>query len=148
MKVILKQDVKGTGKLGQMLEVADGYARNFLLKKGLAIEATAQAVSEYNDKEAAKKHREEQELQNCKDTAKNLNGKTVSVKAKAGQGGKLFGSVTAKEIAEEIGKVFGAEIDKRKIGLSEDIKTFGSYEFTVKLHPQVSVKMTVKVSEE
>lgn len=148
MKVILKQDVKGTGKKGELLEVADGFAKNFLLRKGLAIEATVQAMNEYSNREQAKKHHEEEEKQNSEAAAKKLSGQTVAIKAKAGQGGKLFGSVTAKEIAEEIEVVFSVAVDKRKVVLPEDIKTFGSYEITVKLHPQVSAKMNVKVSEE
>jgi len=147
MQVILTQDVKGTGKKGQLCKVADGYARNFLLKKGLAVEATSGAVSEMKAKQASKEHHAAVERQAAQDTADQLNEKTVKIFAKAGAGGKLFGSVTAKEIAEAVKKSLGVEVDKRKISVAE-IKAFGTYEAEIKLHPGISAKVYVVVGEE
>lgn len=147
MKVILTQDVKGTGKKGDLVNVADGYARNFLLAKGMAVVADANAVNVKNAKDAAARHHAAVEMQEAQDLAKELNGKIVKLTAKAGANGRLFGSVTAKEIAEELKKSFGIEIDKRKISLSLEIKTFGSYPFEIKLHTGVSAKMTAMVTE-
>ncbi len=147
MKVILKEDVKGSGKKGDLVTVSDGYARNFLLKKGLAVEATAQNINEKNAKDAALKHRQQVELEEAMETAKTLKDQTVTVTAKAGQGGRLFGSVTSKEVAEAVEKKFGMAVDKRKIALESDIKAFGTYEFELKLHTKVSTKMKVMVTE-
>lgn len=147
MKVILKEDVKGSGKKGDLVTVSDGYARNFLLKKGLAVEATAQNINEKNAKDAALKHRQQVELEEALETAKTLKDQTVTVTAKAGQGGRLFGSVTSKEVAEAVEKKFGMAVDKRKIALESDIKAFGTYEFELKLHTKVSTKMKVMVTE-
>ena len=104
MKVILQQDLKGTGKKGELVTVSDGYARNYLFPRKLALEANAQAMAEYQNRENAKKHREEVERQNALDTAEKIQGKTVKILAKAGAGGRLFGSVTSKEIAEAASK--------------------------------------------
>ena len=147
MQVILTQDVKGTGKKGQLCKVADGYARNFLLKKGLAVEATSGAVNEMKAKQASKEHHAAVERQAAQDTADQLNEKTVKIFAKAGAGGKLFGSVTAKEIGEAVKKTLGVEVDKRKISVAE-IKAFGTYEAEIKLHPGISAKVYVVVGEE
>ena len=147
MKVILKQDVKGSGKKGELLNVSDGYARNFLIPRGLAIEANAQAMNELNSKQAAAAHKIEVEKQAAADLAKRLEGKTVKLPAKAGANGKLFGSVTSKEIAEEIKKQFGADVDKRKIVLEGDIKAFGSYTAQLKLYPSITASMYVVVGE-
>ncbi|MBE6883919.1 MAG: 50S ribosomal protein L9 [Ruminococcaceae bacterium] len=148
MKVLLKEDVRGSGKKGQIIEVADGYARNFLIKRGLAVEANAQVMGEVKAKEEAAKRREALELQQARDTAKSLDGKSVKIIAKAGAGGRLFGSVTSKEIADAIEKSYGFAVDKRKVELAVDIKNFGTYEAVVKLHAGVSAKMFVVVSEE
>ncbi len=147
MKVILTQDVKGSGKKGDLIQVADGYAKNFLLKKGMAVIADANAVNVKNTKDAAARHHAAVEMQKAQDLAKTLSGKTVSLTAKAGANGRLFGSVTPKEIAEALKKAFAVEIDKRKISLDTEIKTFGSFPFEVKLHTGVSAKMTVTVAE-
>ena len=147
MQVILTQDVKGTGKKGQLCKVADGYARNFLLKKGLAVEATSGAVNEMKAKQASKEHHAAVERQAAQDTADQLNEKTVKIFAKAGAGGKLFGSVTAKEIGEAVKKNLGVEVDKRKISVAE-IKAFGTYEAEIKLHPGISAKVYVVGGEE
>lgn len=147
MKVILKQDVKGSGKKGQLIEVSDGYARNFLLARGLAMEATAQNLNVLKAKEAAVAHRAQVEREQAESAAKALNGKTVKMTAKAGTGGRLFGSVTSKEIAEELKKQLGVEVDKKKIVLESDIKAFGTYSAEIKLYNGVSAKISVMVSE-
>lgn len=148
MQVILTQDVKGTGKAGDIVKVADGYAHNFLIKKGLAVEATAQNLSEIKQKKQNEARRLEQELESAKESAAKLEGKTVTASANAGAGGKLFGSVTTKEISELIEAQFNTKVDKKKIVLDSDIKAFGSYEFEIKLHPQVAVKMFVSVTQQ
>ena len=146
MKVILTQDVKGSGKKGELINAADGYARNFLLPKGLAIEANNQSIGELTAKEASKQHKIQVEKEAAMETAKRLEGKTVSLTAKAGAGGKLFGSVTTKEIADAIKKQYGAEVDKKKINVNE-IKAFGTYTAEVKLYTGIAAKMTVEVGE-
>lgn len=148
MKVILLQDVKGSGKKGELVNVADGYARNFLLAKGLAIEATSAAINNKNMQDAAKAHHAQVELDNAKAEKEKIEGKTVHVTAKAGNGGKLFGAVTAKEIATALKQEYKIEIDKKKITLSNDIKAFGTFDFTVKLHNGVVASMKVQVSEQ
>lgn len=147
MKVVLKADVKGTGKKDQMVEVSDGYARNFLLPRGLAVAANAAAVNEVKTKESAKRHHAEVELADVQATAKKIGGMTVTVKAKAGQGGRLFGAVTGKDIAEAVNKAAGVSIDKRKVVLDADIKNYGQYEVEIKVYPSVTAKVTVVVEE-
>ncbi len=147
MKVILKQDVPGSGKKGELVNVSDGYGRNYLLPKGLAVEANAQAMNEFKAKQAAKEHHAAVEKQTAQELAARLNGKTVKLTAKAGANGKLFGSITAKEISEEIKKQFDADIDKRKISLDTEIKAFGSYTAQVKLHPGIAAQLRVEVGE-
>ena len=146
MKVILTQDVKSLGKKGEMVNVADGYARNFLFPRGLAAEANAQAMTEMKNREAAKEHKIAVDTQTAKDAAAVLEGKTVRVSAKAGQNGKLFGSVTAKEVSQALQKQYGVEADKRKIAM-DDIKAFGTYEAEIKLYSGISAKFYVQVSE-
>ena len=146
MKVILKQDVKGLGKKGELVNASDGYARNFLFSKELAAEANAQAMSEFKNKQQAEKYRIETETAAAKAAAERISGKTVHITAKAGQNGKLFGSVTSKEIAEKIRAEFGIETDKRKI-IVDDIKQFGTYEFEIKLYQGISAKLYVMVGE-
>ena len=146
MKVILTQDVKSLGKKGEMVSVADGYARNFLFPRGLAAEANAQSLTELKNREQAAQHKIAVDTQNARDAAATLEGKTVRVSAKAGANGKLFGSVTAKEVAEAIKKQFDVEADKRKITM-EDVKSYGTYEAEVKLYSGISAKIYVQVSE-
>ena len=146
MKVILTQDVKGSGKKGEMINAADGYARNFLLPKGLAIEANNQAIGELKAKEASKQHKIQVEKEAAMASAKQLEGKKVIVKAKAGSNGKLFGSVTTKEIADAIAAQYKVTVDKKKISVNE-IKAFGSYTAEVKLYTGISAKVTVEVGE-
>lgn len=146
MKVVLKQDVKGLGKKGQLVNASDGYARNFLFPKNLAVEANAQNMSELKNREQAEKYRIETETAAAKKNAEVISGKTLRITAKAGQNGKLFGSVTSKEIAEKLAADFGIKVDKRKI-VVDDIKQFGTYEFEVKLYQGVSAKLFVMVGE-
>ncbi len=146
MKVILKQDVKGLGKKGELVNASDGYARNFLFPKGLAAEANAQAMSEFKNKQQAEKYRIDTETAAAKAAAERVSGKTIHITAKAGQNGKLFGSVTSKEIAEKVKAEFGIETDKRKI-IVDDIKQFGTYEFEIKLYQGISAKLYVMVGE-
>ena len=146
MKVILTSDVKSLGKKGEMVSVADGYARNFLFPRGLAAEANAQSLTELKNREQAAQHKIAVDTQNAREAAAAIEGKTVRVSAKAGANGKLFGSVTAKEVAESIKKQFGIETDKRKITM-EDVKSYGTYEAEVKLYSGISAKIYVQVSE-
>lgn len=147
MKVVLKQDVKSIGKKDELHEVSDGYARNYLLPRGLAVAADAAAVNEVRTKAAAVEHHAAQELAAAQALAKKIGGQTVTLKAKAGQSGRLFGSVTAKDIAAALGQKVGESIDKRKIVMDGDIKNFGSYEIEVKIYPKVTAKLTVRVEE-
>lgn len=148
MKVVLLQDVKGSGKKGELVNVSDGYARNYLLPRNLAREADAQALNELKNAEQSKKFKIETETAAAKANAAKLNDTVLTMTAKAGKGGKLFGSVTAKEIAAELKKKFGIDIDKRKIVLDTDIKSFGTFNCEVKLYTGVSAKLKVMVTEE
>lgn len=146
MKVILKADVKGLGKKGQLVNASDGYARNFLFPKNLAVEANAQAMSELKNKENAEKYRIATETAEAQKNADKIKGKTIKLTAKAGQNGKLFGSVTSKEVAEKLKNEYAISIDKRKITM-DDIKTFGTFEAEVKLYTGISAKIYVMVGE-
>ena len=146
MKVILTADVKGQGKKDQIVEVSDGYARNFLLPKKLAVPADATALNDIKNKEASKQHKLDVEKKNAEDIAKKLETIVVRFVYAAGPDKRLYGSVTSKEIAEALKKDFGIEIDKRKINLSEPIKSFGTFKADVKLFTGVSGKITVEVS--
>lgn len=147
MKVILLQDVKGSGKKGDLINAADGYARNFLIPKGLAMEATAGAINNKKVQDAAKAHHAQVELEEAQKAQKELEGKMVTVKAKAGKEGRLFGAVTAKEVATALSEQYKITVDKRKVSLSMDIKAFGTYDFDLKLHTGVVAKMKVMVQE-
>ena len=146
MKVVLKQDVKGRGKKGELVNTTDGYARNFLFPKGLAVEANAQSMTELKNREQAQKYKIETETAAAKKAASEIQGKTIKIKAKAGANGKLFGSVTSKEIAEKLKEEFKLDVDKRKV-VVEDIKQFGTFEFEVKLYQGISAKLFVSVGE-
>ncbi len=146
MKVVLLADVKGKGKKGELVNVSDGYARNFLFPKNLAIEADSAALSELKSREAAAAHHKQEEIDAAKATAQKLEGKTVTIKAKAGAAGRLFGSVTAKEIAEEIKNTLGVTVDRKKMSVA-DIKNFGEYTAEIKLYTGITAKITVKVTE-
>ena len=146
MKVILKQDVKGQGKKGELVSVSDGYARNFLFPRDLAMPADAQAMNELKNKESAAVFHQQEEKKAALAVAELLKDKTLTVKARAGQNGKLFGSVTTKEIAEELKKQFDVTLDKRKIVMA-DIKACGGSTAELKLPQGVTGKLTVLVTE-
>lgn len=146
MKVVLKQDVKGLGKKGELVNVSDGYARNFLFARNLASEANAQAMSELKNKEQAEKYRIDTETANAKADAAKMEGKTIKLTAKAGQNGKLFGSVTAKEISAQLEKELGVKVDKKRLDV-DDIKAFGTYTVNVKLNHGVKTSFYVQVCE-
>lgn len=144
MKIILLQDVKGQGKKGELKEVNDGYARNFLIKKGLAIEATATRINELNQKQQATAYHKEEELKAMRALAKEINGKTFTLNIKVGQNGKVFGSVTAGDISDCL-KEAGYDIDKKKIIVDGPIKLVGAYSVALKLAEGVSAKINVEV---
>lgn len=147
MKVILIQDIKGTGKKGDIKEVADGYARNFLISKGLALEATPKNLSDLAGKKSSEQHKIDVEKQNAQEIATAINGKKVVAKAKAGQGGKLFGAITSANVAELIEQQLGRKIEKKKIAVGE-IKSFGTFEAEIRLYNGISAKVTVETVEE
>ena len=148
MKVILQQDVKGQGKKGQLVEVSEGYARNFLLPRKMAVPATADAINTMNLKEKAKKAEEQRQKALAEETAGKLKECMVKLTARAGAGGKLFGAVTTKEISEGLQKQYGIDIPKQKLVLEEPIKSFGSYEVKARLGFEVSGTVYVSVFEE
>ena len=148
MKVILQQDVKGQGKKGQLVEVSDGYARNFLLPRKLAVEATADAMNTMKLQDKAKKAREAQEKAQAQAIAEQLKTSVVKLTARAGTGGRLFGAVTTKEIADGLKEQFNIDINKSKIVQEEPIKSFGTYELKCKLGYEVVGTIYVVVSEE
>lgn len=147
MKVILLQDVKGSGKKGELVNVSDGYGRNYLLPHKLAVEADAKAINEMKNAEQSRQYKIEQEKAKAKDNADKLSNQTLTIIGKAGKGGKLFGSVTSKEVAAELKRKYGVDIDKRKVILESDIKTFGTYNCEVKLYTGISAKLKVMVTE-
>ena len=146
MKVILLQDVKGKGKKGQMLEVSDGYARNFMLPKKLAIEATPDAINTMKMNDKATQERIAKEMAEALATANKLRGMTVTVTAKGGGAGRLFGSITNAEIADALAKQ-GIKLDKRKIVMGETIKSVGTYTVTCKLGYEITAPLSVKIEE-
>ena len=147
MKVILLEDVKGKGKKGDLINVSDGYGRNFLIARGLAIEPNAQITNDFSGKQSAEKFRIDTETAAAKENASKLEGKTFTLAASGGDSGKLFGSITSKEIAEFIKKQTGIEIDKKKLEL-ETIKAFGVYPCTVKLYKGINAKININVVKE
>ena len=147
MKVLLLQDVKGEGKKDTIVDVSDGYARNFLLPKGVAVEANAKIMNDYKNKQAAKKHHEEMEKAAAKETAERLSGIVVKIYATGGADSRLYGAVTSKEISEELEKQHGIVVDKRKIVLEDPIKAYGSYTLDAKLYPEISGKINVIVTQ-
>ena len=147
MKVILQQDVKGQGKKGQMVEVSEGYARNFLLPRKLAILATADAINTMNLKEKARKAEEARQKAEAEEIAKKLKDCKVQLTAKAGNGGRLFGAVTTKEISEGLKKQYSIDIPKQKLVLDEPVKAFGTYQVKAKLGFEISGQVTVIVAE-
>jgi len=147
MKVILVKDVKNVGKAGEVVNVSDGYGRNYLIPKGLAIEATESNLKMLNEKKKAEERKRQQELEQAKELAQKLSKVGVTLKVKAGENGKLFGSVTSKDVEEAL-KEKGFEIDKKKIVLPENIKTIGTYYAEVKLYQGVTAKVQVDVAAE
>ena len=147
MKVILLQDVKGQGKKGQLIETSDGYARNFLLPRKLAVEATADAMNTKKMNDKATQERIAREKADALETAKKLREMTLVVKAKGGGAGRLFGSVTSQEIADALAKNAGIKLDKRKIVIADTIKSVGTYTVTCKLGYEINAPLTVKIEE-
>lgn len=147
MKVIFLQDVKGSAKKGDVKEVADGYARNFLIVKGLAVEANAKNMSDLAGKKASEQHKSDMAREDALAAAAAVKGKKVICRAKAGQGGKLFGAVTAGNVADMISEQLGVKIEKKKVALSSEIKAFGTYSAEVKFIAGISEKITVEVVE-
>ncbi len=147
MKVILLQDVKGKGKKGQMLEVSDGYARNFMLPRKLAIEATPDAINTMRMNDKATQERIAREKAEALDISKRLREMTLTVTARGGGAGRLFGSVTNQEIADALAKASGIKLDKRKIVLNDTIKSVGTYTVTCKLGYEINAPLTVKIEE-
>ena len=146
MKVILKQDVKNLGKKGELVNASDGYARNYLFPKGLAVEANATAMNDFKNKENAKKFHKAEELKAAEADAAKLEGKTFKLTAKAGANGRLFGSVNAKDVAAKIKEELGIDIDKRKI-VMDDIKQFGTTEAQIKVYQGITARVYVQVAE-
>ena len=147
MKVLLLADVKGQGKKDQIVEVSDGYARNFLFPKKLAIVADAKVMSETKSKEEAKQFKLKEEKSAAKALADKLGTLTVKITASSGGDGRLYGSITSKDIAEKLKEQYNIEIDKRKLVLSENIKSYGTYDVEVKVYPEISAKLKVTVAE-
>ena len=147
MKVILLQDVKGKGKKGTMIEVSDGYARNFMLPRKLAVEATADAINTMKMNDKATAERIAREKAEALEISKKLRAMTLTVKAKGGGAGRLFGSVTNQEIADALEKNGGIKLDKRKIVIADPIKSVGTYTVTCKLGYEISAPLTVKIEE-
>ncbi len=147
MKVIFVQDVKGSGKKGEVKNVADGYARNMLIPKGYAVEANSANMSKLQGQQSSAQHKIDLEIQAAKESAAKLKGKRIAITAKAGSNGRLFGSVTAGNIADAISEQIGVKIDKKKVVLSADIKNFGSYNAVVKLYNGISEKIDIDVNE-
>ena len=145
MKVILTQDVKGVGKAGQLVEVADGYGRNYLLPRGLAVMATAGSARALQHQQEQLQRRLQRELEQAKELAARLDGQQLAIPVRAGEGGRLYGSVTAGDIAEAIERQFGARVDRRRVDLEAPIKALGSYPVTLRLAPNVTATVTVVV---
>lgn len=147
MKVIFLQDVKGSGKKGEVKNVADGYARNMLLPKGLAVEANATNMTKLKGQQDSAQHKIDMEKKAANEAAEKLRGKKVVIKAKAGSNDRLFGSVTAGNVSDAISEQFGIKVDKKKITLNTDIKAFGSYTAEIKFYTGISEKIDVEVTE-
>jgi large subunit ribosomal protein L9 len=147
MKVILLEDVKALGKKGEMVNINDGYARNFILKKNLGVEATTKSLNELKAQKANEEKRQKEILDEAQTFSNEINKKSVEVKMKSGEGGKTFGSISTKEIAKAAKEQLGYEIDKKKMQLAEPIKNLGVYQVSIKVHPEVTAQLKVKVTE-
>jgi large subunit ribosomal protein L9 len=148
MKVILLEDVKGLGKKGDLVNAKDGYARNFLFPKGLALEATKSSLKTLEEKKAAEKMKKAEESEKALKLKEKIDKVSVEIKGKAGEGGRLFGSITSKDIADALNKQYKIKIDKRKIMLDENIKTIGTVVVEVRVYPEVIASLRVRVVEE
>ncbi|MDH8679216.1 50S ribosomal protein L9 [Fusibacter bizertensis] len=148
MKVILLKDIKGTGKKGDIINASDGHARNYLIPRGLAKEATDGSVKELEHQNASKQKKEEEQLAEAKALAARISTLDVTFKTKAGEGGRLFGSITNKDIADMIKTKHKLDIDKKKIAMDQPIRTLGTTNVTIKVYPKVSAQMKVHVIEE
>ena len=147
MKVIFTQDVKGSGKKGETKNVADGYARNMLLPKGLAVEATPENLNLLKGQQASAQHKIDVDKANANEARTKLHEKTVTIKAKAGTGGRLFGSVTAAQVAQAVTEQYGVKVDKKKVTLNSEIKAFGTFSTEIRLYSGISATVTVEVTE-
>ncbi|MCT4597605.1 MAG: 50S ribosomal protein L9 [Vallitalea sp.] len=147
MKVILLEDVKKLGKKGELINASDGYARNFLFPKKLAVEATNSSINDMKLKQQAEKRRQEELLQQARELAEKIKNSVVTIKVKAGDGGRIFGSVSTKEITKAAKEQLGFEIDKKKMQLKDPIKSLGTHIIPIKLNPKVKTELTVKVQE-
>lgn len=148
MKVILTEDVKSLGKKGEIVEVIDGYARNFILKKKKGVEANSQNLNDLKLKKANDDKLAQEQLEAAKELGKKIEAGKVEMSIKTGEGGKAFGSIASKELAAEVKEQMGLAVDKKKIQLKEAIKTLGTHNVPIKLHPKVTVELKVIVSEE
>jgi large subunit ribosomal protein L9 len=148
MKVVLLQDVKDLGKKGELVNASDGYARNFLFPRQLGVEATSGRLKEIEDKKSSAKNKKDMELKAAKELADRLSKVEISFRTKAGENGKLFGSITGKDVADAIKAQQKIVVDKKKIVLHDAIKALGTYQVEIKVYPEVSAKVTVKVIEE
>lgn len=147
MKMILLQDVKSVGKKGELINASEGYAKNFLLPKKLAVEATKSNLNDYDLKQKADARRKQEELEAAQEIAKALEDKVITIKVKTGSNGKLFGAVTNKEVAEEIIKQTNLPIDKKKVSIGDSIKMLGERTAVIKLHPKVTAEVSIKIVE-
>ena len=148
MKVIFIKDLKGQGKVGEEKNISDGYAKNFLIPKGYAIEATNANINDYKSKKDSENYKKQQEIEKAEDLKAKLSKITLKINAKSGDNGKLFGSITSKELAEKIKEQFALEIDKKKIILPDGIKTVGTHNVEIKLHPGIVGSLMVNVLSE
>lgn len=148
MKVILSKDVSGLGKSGDLADVADGYGRNYLIPRGLAEEADAGKIREWEQRQESRKNKAKKQEQQALDRQRHLQGKRVTLQASAGEGGKLFGSVTSAQVAQAILAQLGQEVDKKDVRLAEPIRTCGAFPFSIRLHAGIDVTMTVLVEAE
>ena len=145
MKVILLKDIKGTGKKDQIIEVSDGFGRNYLLPRKLAVEATSEALNSIEKSKSAAKHREDVKKNDAEQAARELKGKTVTVKVRAGENGRLYGSITTQEIADALKAQYKIELDKRKIELDEKVTSVGQTTITLKMYAGVATKMNLVI---
>lgn len=148
MKVILTEDVKKLGKKGEIVNVADGYGRNFLIPRGLAVEATDANVKHWRHEQKTAEIRRQREVEEARALAERLNGLTLTLRAKAGEGGRLFGSVTAEDVAAAIGKTLGTRFDRRKLDMPEPIKVLGTTSVPVRVYPGIAAAIRVQVNAE